>query len=44
MPEIMVKTPMPTPNAIEIWYGLMRFAPAAGAVGVSCVVLMKNPR
>jgi len=35
---------MPTPNAIEIWYGLMRFALATGAVGVSCVVLMKFSR
>ena len=29
MPEIIVNVPMPTPKAIESWYGLKRFVTGA---------------
>jgi hypothetical protein len=43
IPEIMVKTPMPTPKAMEIWYGLRRREPVDES-GVACVVSMSISR
>ena len=42
MPEIMVKTPMPTPRAIEIWYGRRRGRLFTTAASCCVVVIASN--